>query len=145
MIETDYKGQNWDNPGPKIIKDLLKKARTIAIVGLSSNKSRPAYGVASFLKQRGYRIIPVNPKETEILEEMAYPDLNTIPDKIDLVDLFRRSKFAHDIVLDAIKIGIPAVWLQENVISLKAFETGEANGLLMIMNRCIAKEHKRLM
>ena len=145
MSELDKSGSGWENPGSEEIKSILKKARTIAIVGLSSNKSRPAYGVAKYLIQNGYNIIPVNPNESEIVGIKSYPHLSAIPDSIDIVDVFRRSEFANDIVLEATRIGTPVVWLQENVISPKAFETGKAKGLLLIMNRCIAKEHRKLM
>jgi predicted CoA-binding protein len=126
------------------IPELLRSARTIAVVGLSGKKARPSYGVSEYLQNAGYRIIPVNPRETEVLGEKAYPDLDSLPEKIDIVDVFRRSEFVPDIVDAAIRIGARAVWMQEGVINDAAAEKARAAGLAVVMDRCILKEHRRL-
>src|SRR5438309_10113374 len=96
--------------------EILHNSRTIAVVGLSGKRYRPSYGVAEYMKKAGYRIIPVNPNETEILGEKCYPDLDSVPEKIDIVDIFRRSEFVPEIVEAAIRIGAKSVWMQEGVI-----------------------------
>src|SRR5215510_7707705 len=101
---------------PETVKRILEECKTIAVVGLSSNPIRPSYGVSRYMQQRGYRIIPVNPYETEVLGEKAYPSLAEVPEKIDLVDIFRRSEEAGAHVDDAIRLGARAVWMQEGVI-----------------------------
>jgi uncharacterized protein len=125
------------------IKNILDECRTIAVVGLSSRPTRPSHGVANYMKRVGYRIIPVNPNETVVLDEQAYNQLNDIPDKIDLVDVFRRSEEAGAVVDEAIAIGAKAVWLQEGVIDYQAAQRAAAAGLLVVMDRCWLKEHIR--
>jgi predicted CoA-binding protein len=126
---------------PKVINRILDECRTIAVVGLSSNPSRPSYGVARYLKHEGYRIIPVNPNETEVLGERAYSGLINVPDKIDLVDIFRRSEEAGVHVDEAIRLGAKAVWMQEGVIDHAAAERALKAGLMVVMDRCILREH----
>lgn len=126
------------------IPDLLKSAHTIAVVGLSSNPMRPSNGVSAYMQRAGYRIIPVNPNETEVLGEKAYARLEEVPEKIDIVDIFRRSEVVPEIVESAIKIGAKAVWMQEDVINEEAAERGRAAGLDVVMDRCILKEHRKL-
>ena len=121
--------------------ELLKTSRTIAVVGLSSRRHRPSYGVAEYLKSVGYRVIPVNPSETEVLGEKAYARLEDIPEHVDIVDIFRRSEFVPEIVESAIRIGARGVWMQEGVIHPEAAERARRAGLLVIMNACILKEH----
>jgi predicted CoA-binding protein len=128
---------------PAVIKRILEECRTIAVVGLSSNPYRPSYGVASYMQKHGYRIIPVNPGETEILGERAYPTLADVPEKIDLVDIFRRSEEAGAHVDEAIRLGVQAVWLQEGVIDEAAAERARTVGLMVAMDRCILKEHMK--
>ena len=140
----DGVGGGWKNPDDGVIKKLLDTSRTIAVVGMSSNPDRPSYGVSEFLISAGYNVIPVNPKEKEILGQRSYPDLKSIPDKIDIVDVFRKPDAAPEIVKEAVEIGASAVWLQESVLSYDAFATGEKAGLTMIMDRCIFKEYHRL-
>lgn len=123
--------------------DLLKNSRVIAIVGLSRRSHRPSYGVAEYLQSVGYRIIPVNPAETEILGEKCYARLEDIPDHVDIVDIFRRSEFVPEIVESAIRIGASGVWMQEGVIHSEAAERARRAGLLVVMNACILKEHIR--
>lgn len=128
---------------PETIKRILEEGRTIAVVGLSSNRMRPSHGVASYMQQAGYRIIPVNPNETSVLGERAYASLAEVPSKIDLVDVFRRSEEAGAVVDEAIRLGAKAVWLQEGVIDEAAAERAQAAGLLVVMDRCWLKEHIR--
>ena len=126
-----------------MIPDLLKKSRVIAVVGLSSKQFRPSYGVAEYMQKEGYRIIPVNPHETEVLGEKAYARLEDVPEHIDIVDIFRRSEFVLPIVEDAIRLGASAVWMQEEVVHEEAAEKARAAGLAVVMDRCILKEHSR--
>jgi uncharacterized protein len=126
---------------PNIIKRILDESRVIAVVGLSANTIRPSYGVARYMQQNGYRIIPVNPNETEVLGEKAYPSLADVPEKIDLVDIFRRSEEAGLHVDDAIGLNVKAVWMQEGVIDHLAAQRAIDAGLMVVMDRCILKEH----
>jgi uncharacterized protein len=121
--------------------EMLKTSKTIAVVGLSSRRHRPSYGVAEYLKSVGYRVIPVNPSETEVLGEKAYARLEDIPEHVDIVDIFRRSEFVPEIVESAIRIGARGVWMQEGVIHPDAAERARRAGLLVVMNTCILKEH----
>ena len=123
---------------------ILKSSRIIAVVGLSPKPDRPSYRVASYLKEQGYRIIPVNPQEKEMLGEPSYPDLGSIPEPVDVVDIFRRSEEVPAIVEEAIKIGAKAVWMQEGVINEKAAAKAREAGLLVVMDKCMLKEHQRL-
>jgi predicted CoA-binding protein len=126
------------------IPELLRSARTIAVVGLSGNRKRPSYGVSEYLQRAGYRIIPVNPQETEVLGERAYPSLEAVPEHIDIVDVFRRSEFVPEIVEAAIRVGAGAVWMQEGVADDAAAQKARAAGLTVVMDRCILKEHRKL-
>jgi uncharacterized protein len=128
---------------PDPIGDLLKKAKTIAVVGLSSSPLRPSYGVAAYMQGQGYRIIPVNPQIKGALGEKGYARLGEVPEKIDVVDVFRRSEFVPDIVDEAIKLKLPAIWLQEGVIHEQAAEKARKAGLFVVMDRCILKEHRK--
>lgn len=123
------------------VTEILKTSRTIAVVGLSSRRFRPSYGVAEYLKSVGYRIIPVNPQETEVLGEKAYARLEDIPEPVDIVDIFRRSEFVPAIVESAIRVGARAVWMQEGVSHADAAELARRAGLFVIMDACILKEH----
>ncbi len=125
---------------PEIIKRILDECRTIAVVGLSSNPYRPSNGVASFMRKKGYKIIPVNPNETEVLGAKAFAKLSDISEKIELVDIFRRSEEAGTAVDEAIEIGAKAVWLQEGVIDKAAAKRAEDAGLLVVMDRCWLKD-----
>jgi predicted CoA-binding protein len=126
------------------IPEILRKARTIAVVGLSSKRYRPSYSVTEYMQSAGYRIIPVNPFETEILGEKAYKDLESVPGRVDVVDIFRRSEFVPEIVDAAIRIGARVVWMQEGVIHEAAAAKARAAGLEVVMDRCILKEHRRM-
>jgi predicted CoA-binding protein len=125
------------------ITAILENCKTIAVVGLSSNPHRPSYGVASYMRGRGYKVIAVNPNETEVFGEPAYALLQDIPEPVDLVDIFRRSEEAGHAVDEAIAIGAKAVWLQEGVIDEKAARRAQAAGLLVVMDRCWLKDHAR--
>jgi uncharacterized protein len=122
---------------------ILQSARTIAVVGLSGKRYRPSYGVAEYLQRSGYRIVPVNPEETEVLGEKSYPDLDSVPGQVDVVDIFRRSEFVPEIVEAAIRKGAKAVWMQEGVIHEEAASRARQAGLAVVMDRCILKDHRR--
>jgi uncharacterized protein len=128
---------------PEVIKRILDECKTIAVVGLSSNPIRPSYGVARYMQQHGYRIIPINPNETEVLGERAYASLADAAEMFDLVDIFRRSEEAGEHVDEAIRLGARAVWLQEGVIDEDAATRALEAGLMVVMDRCILKEHMR--
>jgi len=125
-------------------EEILNSSRVVAVVGLSPNPDRPSYRVASYLKEQGYRIIPVNPTAKEILDEVSYPGLTSIPDTVDVVDIFRRSEEVPAIVEDAIKIGSKAVWMQEGVVNEEAAARARKAGLLVVMDKCMFKEHQKL-
>jgi predicted CoA-binding protein len=128
----------------KRISELLHSCRTIAVVGLSSKRFRPSHGVAEYMQHAGYRIVPVNPLETQVLGEPCYADLDSVPGPIDIVDIFRRSEFVPEIVEAAIRKGAKVIWMQEGVIHEAAARRAEKAGLTVIMDRCILKDHRRL-
>jgi len=128
---------------PETIESILKDCRTIAVVGLSSSPSRASHGVASYMKRNGYKVIAVNPNETTVFGEQAYPSLSAVPNKVELVDIFRRSSEAGSAVDDAIAVGAEAVWLQEGVIDEAAAQRALDAGLKVVMDRCWLKEHAR--
>jgi predicted CoA-binding protein len=130
------------SPQPDPIADLLKRSKTIAVVGLSSSPLRPSYGVSAYMQSNGYRIIPVNPKIKEVLGETAYASLLDVPEKIDIVNIFRRPEFVDEIVDQAIHLKVPAIWMQEEVINEKAAEKARKAGVFVIIDRCILKEHR---
>jgi len=131
---------------PDTLARILDECRTIAVVGLSSNSWRPSHGVASYMKRAGYRVIAVNPNETEVFGEKSFGSLVEVPEKekIDLVDVFRRSEEAGAAVDQAIAIGAKAVWLQEGVIDFQAAQRALDAGLLVVMDRCWLKEHAKM-
>ena len=124
------------------IRDLLTRAKTIAVVGLSDSPLRPSHGVSAYMQAQGYKIVPVNPKISEALGERSYPSLLDVPDKIDIVNIFRRREFVEEIVEQAIQLKIPAVWMQEEVINQRAAEKARKAGMFVAMDLCILKEHK---
>jgi predicted CoA-binding protein len=126
-----------------IEKDILDTCKVVAIVGLSADPDRPSNHVGSYLKEKGYKIIPVNPNEKEILGEVCYPDLESVPEVIEVVDIFRRPESALSVIEDAIRIGAKAVWMQEGVINKEAADKAEKAGLKVVMDRCMRKEHMR--
>ncbi len=126
--------------------ELLKSAKTIAVVGLSNNRMRASFGVSRFLQRQGYRIIPVNPNETEVLGERAYPSVKDVPEEIDIVDVFRRSSALPEVVEDVLqKKGVRCLWMQEGVVHRDAAKKAEQAGIPVVMDRCILKELSRLL
>jgi predicted CoA-binding protein len=128
---------------PETIRRILDECRTIAVVGLSSDPFRPSNSVSAYMKRQGYRVIAVNPNEKSVFGEPAYPDLFAVPEKIELVDVFRRSDEAGKAVDQAIAVGAKAVWLQEGVIDKAAAQRALDAGLLVVMDRCWLKEYAR--
>ncbi len=125
------------------ITELLKNAKTIAVVGLSNSPLRASYGVSAYMQGEGYRIIPVNPNlHDAVLGEDPYAALTDVPERIDIVDIFRRSEFVSEVVDQAIQLGVPAIWMQEGVIHEEAAAKARKAGLFVIMDRCILKEHR---
>ena len=124
------------------IYELLSRIKTIAVVGLSGSPLRPSHGVSAYMQLHGYRIIPVNPRITEALGENSYPSLLDVPDKIDLVDVFRRPEYVDEIVEQAIQLNLPAIWMQEGVINERAAEKARKAGMFVVMDRCVLKEHR---
>jgi predicted CoA-binding protein len=125
--------------------EMLRNSHTIAVIGLSSKRFRPSYGVSEYMQRAGYRIIPVNPHVREVLGEKCYASLEEIPESVDIVDIFRRSEFVPDIVEAAIRKGAHAIWMQEGVVHEAAAERARAAGLEVVMDRCILKEHRRIL
>jgi uncharacterized protein len=125
------------------IGEVLGKAKNIAVVGLSSSPMRPSYGVAAYMQGQGYKIIPVNPTINGALGEKAYPDLSSVPEKIDIVNVFRRSDALMEVVDEAIRLKVPVLWMQEDVINEEAAEKARAAGITVMMDKCILKEHRK--
>jgi len=125
-------------------ENLLRSAKTIAVVGLSGTRWRPSYGVSEYMQSVGYRIIPVNPKETEVLGEAAYATLEDVPVPVDIVNIFRQPHYVPEIVDAAIRIGAKGVWMQEEVVHEDAARKAREAGLEVVMDRCILKEHRKL-
>jgi predicted CoA-binding protein len=127
-----------------VIASLLQSAHTIAVVGLSNKHWRASYGVSEYMQRAGYRIIPVNPELAEVLGERCYPDVEAVPEPIDIVNIFRRSEAVPEIVDAAIRVGAKAVWMQEGVVNEEAAARARAAGLTVVMDRCLLKEHRKL-
>ena len=125
-------------------EDILREYRTVAVVGLSSRPDRPSNQVASYLKEHGYRIIPVNPGEEEVLGERCYPDLVSVLEPVEVVDIFRRSEDVPPVVEEAIRVGAKAVWMQEGIVNQEAAKKAREAGLMVVMDKCMLKEHARL-
>ena len=124
------------------IPDLLRAARVIAVVGLSGDEMRPSHGVAQYMQRAGYRIIPVNPQITECLGEKAYANILEVPEKIEIVNIFRRPEYVTEIVDQAIELKVPAIWMQQEVIHERAAEKARKAGIFVVMDRCILLEHR---
>jgi len=124
------------------IAELLKRAKTIAVVGLSDNPMRESHGVSAYMQSQGYRIVPVNPHIKSSLGEKAYASLLDVPEKIDIVNVFRRPEFVAEAVDQAIRLKVPAIWMQEDVIDERAAEKARKAGIFVVMDRCILKEHR---
>jgi predicted CoA-binding protein len=132
------------NPPDDALRQLLTNASTIAMVGASSNPDRPSNGIMRKLKNAGYRVIPVNPNETTVLGERAYASLADVPERIDIVDVFRRAEFTPAIAAEAVKVGAKALWLQSGVVNDEAAAKAEAGGLAVVMDACIGVMHSVL-
>ena len=126
------------------MKDILLSTKTIASVGLSGNQQKESYGIAAYLKEQGYQVIPVNPTATEILGEKSYPDLESVPVKIDVVQVFRKPEDVPPVVEDAIKVGAKVVWMQEGIVNEEAAKRAREAGLQVVMDACMRATHRRL-
>jgi predicted CoA-binding protein len=138
--EVMANSQEYQNPSEDQIKEILQKYKKVAVVGLSSDQTRASNAVARYLQGKGFKIVPVNPNETTILGEKAYPSLSTIPEEVEIVDIFRRPEHVPPIVDEAIKIRAKVIWMQEGVINHPAAQKASKNGILVVMDRCMAKE-----
>lgn len=125
--------------------DILTTYRTIAVVGLSSDPSRPSHRVSAYMQAHGYRIIPINPDETEVLGERAYPDLASVPEPVEFVNVFRRPAFCADVARDAVAVGAKALWLQLGITSPEARRIAEAAGIAYVEDRCVLVEHRQML
>jgi predicted CoA-binding protein len=128
---------------PELIDRILRESKTIAVVGLTDSPGRASFGVSRYMQQQGYRIIPVNPTRDSILGEKSYPSLSAVPEKIDVVNVFRAPRHIADIVDEVIRLKIPFLWLQEGVVDQTAALKAQAAGVGVVMDRCIFKEHAR--
>ncbi len=137
--------KQFENPSDDEIRALLKRVQNIPVVGLSASPMRPSHGVAKALQGFGYRIFPVNPGVESVLGEQAYPTLSAVPERIDLVDVFRASKHVAGIVEECIALKLPALWLQDGVIDETAALRAKAAGLQVVMNRCVYRDYTQLM
>lgn len=129
--------------GTDEIGELLKRTKTIAVVGLSDSPLRPSYGVSAYMQSHGYKIIPVNPSIKGSLGEKAVSSLAEIEEKIDMVDVFRRPEYVPELVDEAIRLKVPAIWLQEDVVHEAAAEKARKAGIFVVMDKCVLKEHRR--
>lgn len=137
-------GGRFVNPPDATVRDILATPRTVAVVGCSSNPARDSHRIARLLQQRGHRVIPVNPTETSVLGQPCYPSLRDVPEKVDMVDVFRRSEFVAEVASDAVVIGASILWLQLGVIDDAAALAAQGAGLTVVMDRCPAIEYRRL-
>jgi predicted CoA-binding protein len=133
------------NPDADAIRAMLREVKTIAVVGLSPNPARPAWRIARALQGFGYRVIPVRPKVAEVLGEKAYASLSEIPEKIDLVDVFRAAAHVDAIVDECLRLGLKRIWLQDGVVNQEAAEKAVAGGMTVVMDRCIFRDHQALL
>ena len=129
----------------QMLKDILLSAKTIASVGLSSNPGKESYWIVRYLQEHGYRVIPVNPTTAEILGEKAYPDLESVPEKIDVVQVFRKSEDVPPVVDSVIQVGAKVVWMQEGIVNEEAAQKARAAGLQVVMDACMRATHRRLL
>lgn len=126
------------------ISKILSESQNVAVVGLSSNPERPSYGVAQYLQRNGYHVIPVNPNETEVLGEKAYPDLASVPNPVDIVNIFRRPEYVPDIVKQAIAKGVKVVWMQPGTENYDAADAAEAAGIKTVVGMCLRVQHRHM-
>jgi uncharacterized protein len=139
---TSKPNHSWSNP--RLIREILEEARTVAIVGISDEPSRPSHEIARYLIEHGYRVVGVNPALEEVLGAICYPSLEAIPEPVDVVDVFRKPDALETIVTDVIKLEIPYLWLQEGVVNPDAAERAKEAGIKVVMDHCMKKEHTRL-
>lgn len=132
------------NESMRTIEEILKGSRTVAVVGVSPQEDRPSHGVARYLKQQGYRIIPVNPQAAEVLGEKSYSSLSAVPVPVDVVDIFRRAEDVPPIVNEAVQMRAKVIWMQEGIVHEAAAARARKAGLDVVMDRCMLKEHKRI-
>ena len=140
-VLNEVERSKYQDPGT--IRKILSTTKTIAIVGLSPKSERPSYFVGTYLKSEGYRVIPVNPRATEILGEKSYPDLLSIPEPVDMVDVFRKPEDCLEVAKQAIQIGAKTLWMQLRVVNIEAAELAAAAGLNVVMDKCVKIEHGR--
>ena len=131
-------------PSDRELRSILGEAKTIAVVGLSSKSHRDSYEVSEWLQSKGYRIIPVNPNETEVLGEKAYPSLLDVPEEIDVVDVFRRAEYTPDVAEQAVRVGAKVLWLQDGIVNQDAWRIAQEGGLDVVMGVCIRRTKRRL-
>jgi predicted CoA-binding protein len=143
-VTSQLPGNDAVSPDDRHLRALMGDAKTIAVVGLSSKPWRDSHRVARYLQRAGYRVIPVNPKESEVLGEPAYPSLLDVPGTVDVVDVFRRSEYTPEIARQAVEIGAKALWLQLGIVNEEAGRIAEEGGLSVIMGMCLMIEHDRL-
>jgi uncharacterized protein len=141
---SDFCEMPLQNATPEEIRDILHSTRVIAVVGLSDKPDRDSHRVAAYMQRAGYRTIPVNPAVQEVLGEKSYPSLRDVPEKIDMVDVFRKPDAVPAIVEEAIAIGAKVVWMQEGIVHNEAADRARAAGLKVVMNRCMLREHRAL-
>ena len=135
--------ETFRNPPEEQLKDLLKRVRSIAVVGLSPRPNRPSHQVAAQMQRFGYRIIPVRPAVESVLGEKAYPSLGEVPEKVDLVDVFRAPEYVDAIVDECIAMGLPAIWLQDGVVNVPAARCAREAGMIVVMDRCVYRDYLR--
>jgi len=135
----------FKNPSDNQIKEILQKSRNVAVVGLSGNSEKDSYRVARYMMEKGYKIIPVNPREDQIMGLKSYPDLTSISEKIDIVNVFRRSEFLPSVVEEALQVGPGCIWTQLGVVEEGSAARAQSRGITVVMDRCIKIEHKRLL
>ena len=131
-------------PTDQELRSILGEAKTIAVVGLSSKQWRDSYGVSEWLQEKGYRIIPVNPNESEVLGEKAYPSLLDVPEKVDVVDVFRRAEYTPEVAEHAVKVGAKVLWLQDGIVNQDAWRIAQEGGIDVVMGVCIRTTKRRL-
>ncbi len=139
---SNKQNSHWSSP--RLMHEILDEARTIAVVGISDNPARPSYGVARYLIEKGYRVLGVNPALEEVLGDICYPSLASIPEPVDVVDVFRKPEAVSQIVEEVIRLHIPYLWLQTGVVNKEAAERAQEAGIRVIMDHCIMQEHSRL-
>jgi uncharacterized protein len=141
-VIVSEQSKRWQDE--ETIREVVSSAQTIAVVGLSPRESRDSHMVARYLREQGYRVIPVNPNTDEVLGEKSYPSLTDVPDTIDLVNVFRRPEFVPDIAREAVEVGAKVIWMQIGVVNDEAARIAAVGGLKVVMDRCLMVEHRRI-